>query len=64
MKPAERPHGIRVLVRREVPHPGAQLAFADVPGYHYPLCLTNLPDRGIALLEALYRGRGAYFGPI
>jgi len=52
------PPGTRLLVRREVPHPGAQLTFTDVHGYRYQLCLTNLADPDIAFLEALYRGRG------
>jgi len=52
------PPGSRLLVRREIPHPGAQLTFTDVHGYRYQLCLTNLPDPDIAFLEALYRGRG------
>ncbi len=52
------PPGRRRLVRREVPHPGAQLTFTALHGYRYQLCLTNLPDPDIAFLEALYRGRG------
>jgi hypothetical protein len=52
------PPGSRLLVRREIPHPGAQLTFTDVHGYRYQLCLTNLTDPDIAFLEALYRGRG------
>ena len=52
------PPGTRLLVRREIPHPGAQLTFTDVHGYRYQLCLTNLADPDIAFLEALYRGRG------
>jgi hypothetical protein len=42
-------------VRREIPHPGAQLTFTDVHGYRYPLGLTHLADPDIAFLEALYR---------
>ena len=52
------PPGSRLLVRREIPHPGAPLTFTDVHGYRYQLCLTDLPDPDIAFLEALYRGRG------
>jgi len=47
-----------LLVRREIPHPGAPLTFTDVHGYRDQLCLTNLTDPDIAFLEALYRGRG------
>ena len=52
------PPGSRLLVRREIPHPGAQLTFTDVHGYRYQLTLTNLPDPDMAFLEALSRGRG------
>lgn len=52
------PPGSRLLVRREIPHPAAQLTFTDVHGYRYQLTLTNLADPDIAFLEALYRGRG------
>ncbi|MGC8487671.1 MAG: IS1380 family transposase, partial [Clostridia bacterium] len=50
--------GSRLIVRRELPHRGAQLTFTDVHGYRYPLCLTNLPDADLPYLEALYRGWG------
>jgi hypothetical protein len=52
------PPGSRIIVRREIPHPGAQLHFTDVHGYRYQVCLTNLDTPDIAFLEALYRGRG------
>ena len=54
------PTGTRMLVRREQPHPGAQLRFTDVDGYRYryQVVITDLPDRDLAYLEALYRGRG------
>lgn len=52
------PPGRRVIVRREIPHPGAQWPFTDVHGYRYPVCLTNLDTPDVAFLEALYRGRG------
>jgi hypothetical protein len=29
------PDGIRVIVRRERPHPGAQLTFSDIHGYRF-----------------------------
>lgn len=60
--PAERlatwPLGTRMLVRRELPHPGAQLRFTDVNGYRFQLIVTDLPDTDLPFLEALYRGRG------
>lgn len=50
--------GIRMIARREDPHPGAQLTFTDVDGHRFQLFVTDLPDADIAYLEALYRGRG------
>jgi hypothetical protein len=52
------PEGSRMLVRREQPHPGAQLTFTDLDGYRYQVFVTDLPDPDLAYLEALYRGRG------
>jgi hypothetical protein len=52
------PSGLRMIARREQPHPGAQLTFTDVDGHRYQVFVTDLPDTDIAYLEALYRGRG------
>lgn len=52
------PVGTRMLVRREDPHPGAQLTFTDVGGHRYQVILTDLTDPDIAYIEAIYRGRG------
>jgi hypothetical protein len=52
------PSGLRMIARREQPHPGAQLTFTDVDGHRYQVFVTDLPDADIAYLEALYRGRG------
>ena len=52
------PSGLRMIARREQPHPGAQLTFCDVDGHRYQVFATDLPDADIAYLEALYRGRG------
>jgi hypothetical protein len=52
------PVGTRMLVRREVPHPGAQLTFTDVDGHRFQVFITDHPAADIAFLEALYRGRG------
>ena len=52
------PTGTRMLVRREQPHPGAQLRFTDEDGYRFQVIVTDLPDRDLPFLEALYRGRG------
>jgi len=52
------PDGLRMIARREIPHPGAQLTFTDINGHRYQVFVTNLADTDIAYLEALYRGRG------
>ena len=52
------PQGTRMLVRREEPHPGAQLTFSDIDGHRYQLFITDHPEDDVAFLEALYRGRG------
>lgn len=52
------PEGTRMVVRREEPHPGAQLTFTDVEGYRYQVFVTDLAEPDICFLEALHRGRG------
>ena len=52
------PPGTRAIVRREDPHPGAQLTFTDIDGHRFQVFITDLPDPDIAYLEALHRGRG------
>ena len=52
------PESTRMLVRREEPHPGAQLTFTDVDGHRYQLFVTNHDSSDICFLEAVYRGRG------
>ena len=52
------PEGTRMLVRREQPHPGAQLRLTDEDGYRFQVLVTDLPDNDLPFLEALYRGRG------
>ena len=53
------PAGTRAIVRREDPHPGAQLTFTDIDGHRFLVFITDLPDPDIAYLEALHRGRAA-----
>ena len=48
----------RMLVRREEPHPGAQLTFTDIDGHRYQVFITDHPETDICFLEAVYRGRG------
>jgi hypothetical protein len=52
------PEGTRMIVRREIPHPGAQLTFTDIDGHRFQAFITNQTDDDIAYLEALQRGRG------
>ena len=49
------PTGIRVIVRRERPHPGAQLTFSDVHGYRFQTFATNTRVGQLAALEARHR---------
>jgi hypothetical protein len=50
------PAGSRVIVRREHPHPGAQMTFTDHDGRRFQATLTDQPDADIAYLEARHRG--------
>lgn len=50
------PAGSRVIVRRERPHPGAQLSFTDHDGRRFQAVLTDQSDSDIAYLEARHRG--------
>ena len=49
------PQGSRVIVRRERPHPGAQLSFTDHDGYRFQAILTDQPDEDLAVLECRQR---------
>jgi hypothetical protein len=49
------PHGSRLIVRRERPHPGAQLSFSDHDGYRFQAILTDQPDEQIAIIECRHR---------
>jgi hypothetical protein len=51
------PEGSRLIVRRERPHPGAQLSFTDHDGYRFQAILTDQPDQHIAVLECRHRQR-------
>jgi hypothetical protein len=51
------PQGSRLIVRRERPHPGAQLSFTDHDGYRFQAILTDQPDEGIAEIERRHRQR-------
>jgi hypothetical protein len=51
------PTGMRVIVRRERPHPGAQLRFGDVDGYRLTAFATNTRQGQLAALELRHRRR-------
>ena len=50
------PEGSRLLVRRERPHPGAQLSFTDPNGHRFQAILTDRAG-GVAELERDHRAR-------
>src|SRR5699024_3962669 len=54
---AQWPRGMRVIVRRERPHPGAQLRFDDVDGYRLTAFATNTRRGQLADLEVRHRRR-------
>lgn len=51
------PPGLRVIVRRERPHPGAQLRFEDVEGYRLTAFATNTARGQLQDLELRHRRR-------
>ncbi|MFT4157312.1 MAG: IS1380 family transposase [Microbacterium sp.] len=51
------PKGMRVIVRRERPHPGAQLRFDDVDGYRLSAFVTNTARGQLQRLELRHRRR-------
>ena len=53
---AKWPEGMRVIVRRERPHPGAQLSlFEERDGWRYQAFVTNTKVGQLAFLEARHR---------
>jgi hypothetical protein len=51
------PERSRLIVRRERPHPGAQLSFTDHDGYRFQAILTDQTDEDIAIIERRHRQR-------
>ena len=49
------PEGSRLIVRRERPHPGAQLSFTDHDGHRFQAILTDQTDKDIARVECRHR---------
>jgi hypothetical protein len=47
--------GMRLVVRKERPHPGAQVRITDADGMRITCFATNTPDRPIAELELRHR---------
>jgi Transposase DDE domain group 1 len=53
------PEGMRVIVRKERPHPGAQLRFTDIDGHRFTCFATDAKRGQIADLELRHRRRPA-----
>lgn len=51
------PEGSRLIVRRERPHPGAQLSFTDRDGHRFQAILTDQEGADVAALERRHRAR-------
>lgn len=51
------PEGMRLIVRCEPLHPGAQQTFDDIDGYRFTVLATNQPDGDIVMLERRHRAR-------
>ena len=51
------PAGMRVIVRRERPHPGAQLRFTDINGHRFTCFATDARKGQLADLELRHRRR-------
>jgi hypothetical protein len=51
------PAGMRVIVRKERPHPGAQLRFTDIDGHRFTCLATSTKDGQLADLELRHRRR-------
>jgi Transposase DDE domain group 1 len=51
------PKGMRVIVRKERPHPGAQLRFTDIDGHRFTAFATSTRTGQLAGLELRHRTR-------
>jgi hypothetical protein len=51
------PKGMRVIIRKERPHPGAQLRFTDLDGHRFTCFVTNTQTGRLADLELRHRRR-------
>jgi hypothetical protein len=52
------PAGMRLIVRKERPHPGAQLRFTDIDGHRFTAFATGTKKGQLADLELRHRRRG------
>jgi Transposase DDE domain group 1 len=53
------PAGTRLIVRRERPHPGAQLSLFDtIEGFRHTAFITDTPGEDLAALDLRHRQRG------
>ena len=51
------PRGMRVIIRKERPHPGAQLRFTDIGGHRFTAFATDARTGQLADLELRHRRR-------
>lgn len=58
------PKGMRLIVRKERPHPGAQLRFTDLDGLRLTCFATNTQSGQLADLELRHRRRARCEGHI
>jgi hypothetical protein len=56
--------GMRVIVRKERPHPGAQLRFTDIDGHRFTAFATDARKDQLADLELRHRRRARCEDPI
>ena len=54
------PEGMRVIVRKERPHPGAQLRFTDLDGHRFTCFATDARKGQLADLELRHRRRARW----
>lgn len=47
------PAGMRVIVRRERPHPGAQLTFTDIDGWRFQAFATDTPTEQLGWTQTM-----------
>jgi len=57
------PKGMRLIVRKERPHPGAQLRFTDIDGHRLTCFATSTRGGQLADLELRHRRRAPLRGP-